>query len=434
MTLRRAIFWLHLGSGCLAGAVIFFLALTGSVLTYERQIVAWHERGYRSAPPSPTAMDIPVDQLLSTAASVERKWPSAIILHMDRRDPVEIDFGRTQQLFLNRYTGAVLGAGAVQTRAFFQTVTRLHRWFGASPEERSAARAIQGSFALDLLLMIITGLILWWPPVWTRPRLRVSLFFRLGLKGRARDFNRHLALGAWSSLPLTIITLTGIILGFGWATSLLYRLADNPPPVSFHSVNHLQNRKQPQAHLNAPEAAQLNHAVAAAEQQAVGWHSLKLRLPQASARTLTITVDFGDGTRPDQKAKLVFDRASGRLIHMYTFSSYSRGRRLRLFVHMIHTGEIGGVVGQTISGLASLSCCGIVLTGFFLALRRLQRYSRNKDRTAAINSPPPSLQSRPLENEGWAHTSGLQGQACRGSGHERDHCDDVAERRQEGTR
>jgi uncharacterized iron-regulated membrane protein len=48
------------------------------------------------------------------------------------------------------------------------------------------------------------------------------------------------------------------------------------------------------------------------------------------------------------------------------------GKRLRLFIHTVHTDEAGGFAGQTMSGLASLACCVLVWTGLSLAIRRLR--------------------------------------------------------------
>src|SRR5262245_10479635 len=43
--LRRVFFWLHLVAGVGAGAVILVMSVTGLLLTYEKQILAWADRG-----------------------------------------------------------------------------------------------------------------------------------------------------------------------------------------------------------------------------------------------------------------------------------------------------------------------------------------------------------------------------------------------------
>ena len=44
MSVRRIVFWSHLVAGAVVGLVVFFLAATGVLLTYERQIVGFAER------------------------------------------------------------------------------------------------------------------------------------------------------------------------------------------------------------------------------------------------------------------------------------------------------------------------------------------------------------------------------------------------------
>jgi uncharacterized iron-regulated membrane protein len=53
------------------------------------------------------------------------------------------------------------------------------------------------------------------------------------------------------------------------------------------------------------------------------------------------------------------------------FADGSLGQRLRAFVRFGHTGEYGGLLGQTIAAIASLGACVLVYTGLSLAIRRL---------------------------------------------------------------
>ena len=64
MKLRTLIFWPHLIAGVLAGAVILVMSVTGVVLTYERQIMAWSNSHLRSVRPSESATPLPLETLL----------------------------------------------------------------------------------------------------------------------------------------------------------------------------------------------------------------------------------------------------------------------------------------------------------------------------------------------------------------------------------
>jgi uncharacterized iron-regulated membrane protein len=99
MKIRRTMFWIHLASGCLTGAAILFLSVTGCILAYEKQTVAWQERGHRSAPPEAHPSSLPLDRLVEIAtATTGRRW-STVVVQADVSAPVEIDLGREQRLF-----------------------------------------------------------------------------------------------------------------------------------------------------------------------------------------------------------------------------------------------------------------------------------------------------------------------------------------------
>ncbi len=63
MTIRSLIFWLHLTAGVVAGTVVLVMSVTGVLLTYEKQMVAWAERSPLAAPPAPDAPRLSIDAL-----------------------------------------------------------------------------------------------------------------------------------------------------------------------------------------------------------------------------------------------------------------------------------------------------------------------------------------------------------------------------------
>ena len=63
MTLRTAFFWLHLTAGIVAGAIVLLMSVTGVALTYERQMIAWSDREFKSSP-QPGMERMPVERLV----------------------------------------------------------------------------------------------------------------------------------------------------------------------------------------------------------------------------------------------------------------------------------------------------------------------------------------------------------------------------------
>ena len=65
MTVRSLLFWPHLVAGVLAGLVILLMSVTGVLLTYERQMIAWSDREFRSVPAHAGQARLPIETLVA---------------------------------------------------------------------------------------------------------------------------------------------------------------------------------------------------------------------------------------------------------------------------------------------------------------------------------------------------------------------------------
>jgi uncharacterized iron-regulated membrane protein len=374
MTPRRVLFWIHLTAGSLAGLVILLMSVTGFLLAYERQINTWAIRDYHSTPAVLGQARLPMDSLLAT---VQVGQPTAITVRSDPSAPVQFSYGRDRTLLINAYSGAVLTEASPRLHAFFGKVEDLHRFLGTSGEKRPLGRAITGACNLMFLLLVCSGPIIWWPKEWTWMNLRKIVAFRGGPSGRARDWNWHNVIGIWCFTPLLLVVLTGVVMSYPWANNLLYRLTGNepPPPQNQNAGSGPGGEGRRHKHddnESAPKAS-LESAFARAEQQVPGWQSVSLRLPAAP---LVFSIDSGNGGRPDKRAQLTLDARTGEVVKWEPFSSYNLGRRLRTWGRFTHTGEAGGIFGQTIAATASAGAAVLVWTGLALALRRLNSWRK----------------------------------------------------------
>ena len=133
---------------------------------------------------------------------------------------------------------------------------------------------------------------------------------------------------------------------------------------------------------------------ARAEQQVPGWRSISFRLPTGAEAPLVFTIDEGTGGQPQKRATLTLNPSTAEVLRWEPFASLSSGRQIRSWLRFAHTGEVYGIVGQTIAGLVSLGASVLVYTGLLLAFRRLLawRVRRRIARRAAVaTSLPHSL-------------------------------------------
>lgn len=373
--LRKTIFWIHLAVGVIAGLIILLMSATGVLLTYEKQITYWADtRNYQSSSPVAGASRLPVETLLAKARDAQPQSPVVSILQRaDAAAPTAIGFTGNRTVFYNSYTGDALGEGSKGVRSFFRFVTDWHRWLGMEGASRATGRAVTGISNLVFLFIVVSGLYLWWPRKQTWQQFKNILWFRRGLPGKARDFNWHNVIGFWSFVPLFAIVLSGVVISYQWAGNLVYRAVGETPPAPAPAAPRA-GEGQPRGNNSSPSSAPtfdgLNQLWARAEQQTPDWRSISLRLPGSSEAPIAFSIDRGTGGEPQKRGTLTLNRKTGEVIRWEPFSDLSNGRKLRSILRFAHTGEVGGIVGQTIAGLVSLGGCFLVYTGLALAWRR----------------------------------------------------------------
>ena len=172
MRLRSVLFWLHLTCGVVAGVVILIMSVTGVLLTYQRQITAWADtRGYHIEPGPPR---LSPDAIVARVAELRPDLsPTAVMVRSEPTAPVSLTVGTGRQLFVDPYTGAVLGEGNGQgVRAFFRVMVEWHRYVAASGASRPLGRAVTDASNLAFLFIVVSGLFLWWPRSWKWATLR----------------------------------------------------------------------------------------------------------------------------------------------------------------------------------------------------------------------------------------------------------------------
>ncbi len=386
--LRKTFFWLHLSAGVIAGIVILVMSVTGVLLAFEKQIVSFAERDLRVSAADASLAPLPPSRLVAAAvAAAPDEQPSNITMRSDRFAPVAIAFGRERTLFVNPYTGAVLGEGAKRMRAFFEANESLHRWLSMKGDARDRGKAITGAANLTFFFIVLSGLVIWIPRRRTRAALRHVTFFRRGLRGRARDFNWHHVLGIWAFLPLVAVVFSAVVISYPWASRLVYRAFGSTPPKQQQPAG--GERGGAKLDLVALDRLARTAGIEAAR-VTPQWKSLSVRLPISSKTPVAFSLDEGSGARPDKRSQLLIDPGTARVVEHRTYAKQEAGQQARAWLRWIHTGEAGGLIGQLVAMLASAAAVVLVYTGLALALRRFARLLRG--------APAPSQQL--VEEEG----------------------------------
>jgi uncharacterized iron-regulated membrane protein len=425
MRLRTLIFWPHLTAGLLAGLVILIMCVTGALLTYERQLIAWSDSHVRSVPPAEAAARLPVEALIGRL-QVERPdlAPTAITIRSEADAPVA--FAVPQRVvYADAYTGAVLGEGSQTVRRIMSRLRAWHRWIAIEGEGRPIARLITGWSNVIFLFIVVSGMYLWLPRKLTWSQVKAVAIFNPRARGKARDFNWHNVFGIWSAIPLFIVVISAVPISFPWGSALVYRaVGEEPPRPQGRAAGPAGEEGAPAAGRAAasgrqggPPRAQaaggggaaargdgarrqrppvsvagLDALWTRAEQQVPGWRTINMRVPTSAEAPVVFAIDRGEGGQPQHRSTLTLDRGTGEVVTQEAFADLTLGRQVRNVMRFAHTGEVLGIPGQTVAGLATFGGAVLACTGILLALRRFRAWIRRRRTpvelpTVAVRTP-----------------------------------------------
>lgn len=416
---RPVFFWIHLSIGLLAGVLILLMSITGVLLGFERQMIAWIDGAPRVA--ATGAAPLPLDALIERVG-VARADVASTVVKRDPTQPVTIRLRErgAAPILVHPATGDVLTAsGDGSGQRFFSAMRRWHRWVGAQGGAlRAQMKVAAGVANLIFLALVLSGLYLWWPRRWTLQRLRATTVPQWHRTGKARDFNWHNALGFWFAIPLALIVATAAFISFRWpgqyldlalgsaqertaaraaiAEARAARATPAPPvPAASDAARPRAEEHAPPPNPvrmdDAPLAAYVNAAAAAHP----AWAQLTITMPEATANVMRIAVAEGNTYRPDLRWTLDVDRASAAVATSSGYDDLSAARKIRAWVRFGHTGEVFGIPGQILATIASAVGVLLVWTGFALAWRRMVTWLRRRRRSvpAVAALPDASLES-----------------------------------------
>jgi uncharacterized iron-regulated membrane protein len=417
--LRRILFWSHLVLGVAAGLVILLMSVTGVLLGYERQVIAWMDGAPRVEAPAGVSR-LPLDRLLA-GADVAREEVASVLLRAAEHEPVTVRFRDRERpaLVLDPYTGAAVAPPADSAgRKSMAALRRWHRWVGAEGGElRTQMKAVTGASNLAFLGLVMSGIWLWWPRRLTWTAIRNVLWFRGGLGPKARDFNWHNTIGFWTAVPLFFVVASGVFISYRWPGLWLDRLlgSEQERAAAVAALTAAPEGRESRAsgggrsgtardEAPVPEPAALAPLQAYLDSAAVrspDWRSVTLTLPSPGDSVVSVATAGGNTYRPDLRATVRLDARTASAQEVSDYASLSASRKIRAWVRFGHTGEVFGLTGQTIATLASLGGAFLVWTGIALSLRRLAAWWRRRRN-------PPSLSAAPSTKRGRAATRATQ--------------------------
>jgi uncharacterized iron-regulated membrane protein len=212
--LRRALFQVHLWAGLAASLYVLVICLSGSAIVYRHEMdLALCPRIIMVPPSGPRLSEA---QLAAAAVNAARRRPGGAPSRVEVRGPrvpgaaVEVRYaqrGVRLERLLDPYTGRDLGDAVACEPVLVTKLANLHDDLLGG----RTGRTVNGAGSIVVLLMCLTGIVIWWPGV---SRWRRSLTLRCNVPWRRFVWDLHSVLGIWMLVPILMWAASGIYLGF----------------------------------------------------------------------------------------------------------------------------------------------------------------------------------------------------------------------------
>lgn len=392
--LRKAWFQIHLWLGVALAVLVVPLGLSGSALVFSQELGRMVSPQRYAVSGQPAALPVSAYLERAQAAMGDRAKAFEVRLPAVPRDPVTVT-GKTGAAanpmgFPNRAPSSltvwlepsdarVLDA-ADPRGGPISFIHRLHGSLAVTPAPGTGpgwGRLVVGWLGVALAASSLTGLWLWWP----RGAFRWTKLGRAFAWRRSPSTvdNLHHMVGFWISLPLLLLSLTGMYIAFPAQSHALFGA---PPPAQRPAMNMSDNNAGRGAHrghgqgpvgehdlAKTPETPQINidQAVAAARAARPGQPVQVVTLP--TRRDKAWKIDFGPG-RP----AVVVDAVSGAVSPAPP--EPRRGDPISNWMRQTHEGEGYGPVWKWIAFAAGLAPAVLAATGVVLWLTRRGRRRR----------------------------------------------------------
>lgn len=365
---------LHLWLGLISGLIVFVLCLSGTLLVLQDPLERHFNQQVLRVQPTPGSSPMPLEQLVPQLAAGQDF--SGILIPHDPQQAIQLQKGRAPGVYVNPYSGEILGELNPQLRASFMVFFRLHRWLLLDSE---IGRPVTGAATLMFVVILLSGLILW--VFKARPRPSRALMFKRGVSWKRLNYDLHVILGFYSFAPLLIMALTALFWSYnGPFESSVYYLFDGKAPAAEAAPAETGKGKESGPAQKPRPVFDLPYTRLQAEALRLYPYAgdLQIRFPTGHQPVMISkthnpspwSVPYRDGFSADSQ--------SGKVLEITPFANKSRAEKMLSLVKSLHVGTILGCVSFWVYLSACLIATSLPLTGVIHWALKLKARRRSR--------------------------------------------------------
>ena len=386
---RQVVEFLHLWLGLISGVVVFVVCFTAAIWVFRDEVayVTMPEnRVQQEASPYLIPSELLghvrqylVQQKEDTSGmqirliTYRKPGLSALVAY---KTPVT-EYG---ELLVNPYNGRVnyLIKNETRTGNFFNFIRAGHRFFWLPQKIGSP---FVGANCLVFLVILITGIIWWYPKKWNASTRKKSFAIKWKANWKRVNIDLHNVLGFYAFLIALALTVTGVSFTFSWFEKGYHQILTGKTPEAYKE----------------PPLSSINPAVTVPMPADRLWQQyrsyvitgrndvLNLIFPRDSTAAWSVVV-FPTQGRIANMSEFYHDQYSLKLLEKSAaYNELPAGEKFFKNTFDIHVATIWGLPSKILAALASLICASLPATGFIIWYNR--KFGKKKKRPASARQP-----------------------------------------------
>ena len=366
-TIRRINDWLHLWLGLMSGIIVFIISITGCFYAFQQEI-KYRIEPWRFVEERPEPF-VPPSRILDTAA-----------VYMPGQQPTGLTYGHGREaaavgyiskasfsvVFINPYTGEFLKKQTPRGGDEFNFFNFILDGHTALWLPYEIGKPVVGVATLVFVVLLFTGLVMWWPKKWRKATRNKSFKIKLTGSFKRANYDLHNVLGFYSLIFAFILAITGLVWSFEWFDKAVYYVVSGGEIKQGHHHPHsdLSHKDLPWEDTMTP----LDRAWYTTLETADDINGMYMTpYPADDDDPIDITVYHLRGQWYDH-SEYFYDRYTLAPLEMEgsKYREASFADQLSMMNYDIHVGSIGGLAGKVFAFFISLICASLPITGFLV--------------------------------------------------------------------
>lgn len=375
---------LHLWFGLSIGIIVFIVSLSGTLYVFKDEIqnqlrknVIFLNAETISQHPLPinvlkekvtltlkeqypvTSVEIPLDKNKSYEFLFYEKDKNA----WNYFDEVKIN----KLVYVNPYNGEILGVYNEKYDVF--PILKSIHW--SLLLKTDWGKYVVGIPVVLFIIMLITGIILWWPKNKNARKGRFRFNWKNITTWKRKNYDLHNILGFYASFIALILSISGIYFSFPWVKNAFNLVLSGSIELPKE-----KQIKSPDSVLSVNKSA---FDITARETKKLYSSSSSFRIPLngknkkgKELKNIPVTV-YGENGSFAIRNQVVFDKYSGKLLLNKPHQQLTNAEKYANANYDIHTGSYFGIFGKIIWFITGLICTSLPVTGFLIWLGKKKK-------------------------------------------------------------